>query len=83
MIGERKNIYIYIYKIFALAHPDSAVSSRILLLLQRLPALVKFSNKRVIKIHNLKSRYIRTPVLNLGQIPIHKALIYTKTQVNI
>lgn len=47
-------------------HSYFTIGSRILLLFQGLPSLVKLGHQRIIKINNLKARHIGTAILDFG-----------------
>lgn len=70
----RSSSYMFCNRQLLLTHPDPAVGPRVLLFLQSLPTLVKFSNKSFFKIHDLKSRHVGSSVLNLRQIAVQKSL---------
>lgn len=56
------------------SYSDPCISSRILLLFQSLPSLVKLCHHRIIKIYYLKARHIRTSVLDFREVAIYKTL---------
>lgn len=59
------------------SYSDPCISSRILLLFQSLPSLVKLGHHWIIKIYYLKARHICTSILNFREVPIYKALEQT------
>ena len=55
-------------------HPYFTICTRILLFFQSLPSSVKLCHHRIIKIYYLKTRHIRTSILDFGEVAIYKTL---------
>lgn len=56
------------------SYSNLGVRSRILLLLQSLPSLVKLGHYRVIKVYDLEAGHICTSVLDFREVPIQETL---------